>query len=145
LKAAAGTTPAVPSAPTVSAPAAPPPQTPIMLLTSNYAPGYKVDKLLGLVYGITVRSRGLGGNIIAGLRTIGGGEIHEYTEMAHQARQQALDRMSDLARSMGGNAVLSVMFDSTEIGNTMDEIIAFGTAVVMSPLETDQRELVRLS
>jgi uncharacterized protein YbjQ (UPF0145 family) len=145
LKAAAGTTPpAVPSAPTVSAPA-PPPQTRIVLLTSNYAPGYKVDKLLGLVYGITVRSRGLGGNIIAGLRTIGGGEIHEYTEMAHQARQQALDRMSDLARSMGGNAVLSVMFDSTEIGNTMDEIIAFGTAVILSPLETEQRELVRLS
>jgi uncharacterized protein YbjQ (UPF0145 family) len=116
-----------------------------MLLTSNYAPGYKVDKLLGLVYGITVRSRGLGGNIIAGLRTIGGGEIHEYTEMAHQARQQALDRMADLTRSMGGNAVLSVMFDSTEIGNTMDEIIAFGTAVVLSPLGAEeQRELVRL-
>lgn len=143
MKASVGTTPtAIPAAA-----AAPPtaPQSPIMLLTSNYAPGYKVDKLHGLVYGITVRSRGLGGNIIAGLRTIGGGEIHEYTEMAHQARQQALDRMADLAKSMGANAVLSVMFDSTEIGNTMDEIIAFGTAVTISPLETDQRELVRLS
>lgn len=116
----------------------------LMLLTSNYAPGYKVDKVLGLVYGITVRSRGLGGNILAGLRTIAGGEIHEYTEMAHQARQQALDRLADHAKSMGANVVISVMFDSTEIGTTMDEIIAFGTAVVVSPAVGAQ-ELVKLS
>jgi uncharacterized protein YbjQ (UPF0145 family) len=115
-----------------------------MLLTANYAPGYKVDRVLGLVYGITVRSRGIGGNILAGLRTIAGGEIKEYTEMAHQARQQALDRLSDQAKSMGANAVLSVMFDSTEIGNTMDEIIAFGTAVLISPVSETQ-QLVKLS
>jgi uncharacterized protein YbjQ (UPF0145 family) len=117
-----------------------------MLLTSNYAPGYKIDRVFGMVYGITVRSRGLGGNILAGLRTLAGGEIVEYTEMAHQARQQALDRLSQQAASLGANAVLSVMFDSTEIGNTMDEIIAFGTAVVISPLaEGAQQQLVRLS
>jgi uncharacterized protein YbjQ (UPF0145 family) len=116
----------------------------LMMLTTNYAPGYKVDRVLGLVYGITVRSRGIGGNILAGLRTIGGGEINEYTEMAHQARQQALDRLAEHARSMGANAVVSVMFDSTEIGTTMDEIIAFGTAVVVSPVGGPQ-ELVRLS
>lgn len=116
----------------------------IMLLTSNYAPGYRVTKVLGLVYGITVRSRGLGGNLMAGLRTIAGGEIHEYTEMAHQARQQALDRLADHARSMGANCVISVMFDSTEIGSTMDEIIAFGTAVITSPADGPQN-LVRLS
>lgn len=122
-------------------------QTPsqsIKLLTTNYAPGYKVDKVLGLVYGITVRSRGLGGNLVAGLRTLAGGEIREYTEMAHQARQQALDRLADHAKSMGANAVISVMFDSTEIGRTMDEIIAFGTAVVISPA-TGTQDLVRLS
>jgi len=115
-----------------------------MLLTSNYVPGYRVDEVLGLVYGITVRSRGLGGNIVAGLRTLAGGEIHEYTEMAHQARQQALDRLSQHARSLGANAVISVMFDSTEIGNTMDEIIAFGTAVMISPVQ-DGQQLVKLS
>src|SRR5579875_947995 len=115
-----------------------------MLLTSNYAPGYRIDKVLGLVYGITVRSRGLGGNIIAGLRTLAGGEIVEYTEMAHQARQQALDRLAQHAESLGANAVISVMFDSTEIGNTMDEIIAFGTAVVISPAGETQ-QLVKLS
>jgi uncharacterized protein YbjQ (UPF0145 family) len=116
----------------------------MMLLTSNYAAGYNIDKIVGLVYGITVRSRGLGGNLMAGLRSIGGGEIHEYTEMAHQARQQALDRLADHAKSLGANAVISVMFDSTEIGNTMDEIIAFGTAVVLSPVSGSQ-QLVKLT
>ena len=123
---------------------APTPSQGLMLLTSNYAPGYRVDKVLGLVYGITVRSRGIGGNILAGLRSLGGGEINEYTEMAHQARQQALDRLADHAKGMGANAVISVMFDSTEIGTTMDEIIAFGTAVTLSPV-TDTQELVKLS
>ncbi|MDG6939899.1 MAG: heavy metal-binding domain-containing protein [Nitrososphaerota archaeon] len=116
----------------------------MMLLTSNYAPGYKVDKVLGLTYGITVRSRGVGGNLMAGLRSLAGGEIKEYTEMAHQARQQALDRLAEHAQGLGANAVISVMFDSTEIGNTMDEIIAFGTAVVISPAP-DGQQLVRLS
>ena len=117
----------------------------LMLLTSNYAPGYKVDKVLGLVYGITVRSRGIGGNIMAGLRSLAGGEINEYTEMAQQARQQALDRLADHAKGMGANAVISVMFDSTEIGQTMDEIIAFGTAVILAPVADAPREFVRLS
>jgi uncharacterized protein YbjQ (UPF0145 family) len=116
----------------------------MMLLTANYASGYKVDKVLGLVYGITVRSRGVGGNIMAGLRSIAGGEIKEYTELAHQARQQALDRLSDQARGMGANAVLSVLFDSTELSEYMTEIIAFGTAVVVSPAAGEQ-QFVRLS
>jgi uncharacterized protein YbjQ (UPF0145 family) len=116
----------------------------VTLYTTNYVPGCKVDKVIGIVYGITVRSRGLGGNIVAGLRTLGGGEIHEYTELAHQARQQALDRLSKQAETLGANAVISVMFDSTEVGNTMDEIIAFGTAVVVSPV-SDSQQLVKLS
>jgi len=117
-----------------------------MLFTSNYAPGYKIDRVLGLTYGITVRSRGIGGNFIAGLRQIAGGEIVEYTELAHQARQQALDRLSDHAKSMGANAVVSVMFDSTELGQTMDEIIAFGTAVMITPLtEGTNLQMVKLS
>ena len=119
------------------------PSKPI-LLTANYVSGYKVDRVLGLVYGITVRSRGIGGNIMAGLRTLKGGEISEYTEMATQARQQALDRLSEQASKVGANAVINVMFDSTEIGNTMDEIIAFGTAVVVTPV-ADAQQFVKLS
>jgi uncharacterized protein YbjQ (UPF0145 family) len=115
-----------------------------MLLTANYVSGYRVDKVLGMVYGITVRSRGLGGNLVAGLRTIAGGEIREYTELAQQARQEALDRLAEHAKSMGANAVLSVMFDSTEMAQSMSEIIAFGTAVVVSAVPGDQ-QLVKLS
>jgi uncharacterized protein YbjQ (UPF0145 family) len=117
---------------------------PILLVTSNYASGYRVDKVIGMVYGITVRSRGLGGNLVAGLRTIAGGEIREYTQLAQVARQEALDRLSDHARGMGANAVLSVMFDSTEMAQSMEEIIAFGTAVIVSPASGDQ-QLVKLS
>jgi uncharacterized protein YbjQ (UPF0145 family) len=85
----------------------------------------------------------LGGNIMAGLRSLKGGEINEYTEMARQARQQALDRLADQAAAMGANAVFSIMFDSTEIGTTMDEIIAFGTGVVIVP-STDPAQIVKL-
>ena len=116
----------------------------MLILTSNYASGYKVEKVLGMVYGITVRSRGIGGNIVAGLRTIAGGEIKEYTQLAQQARQEALDRLSEHAKNLGANAVLSVMFDSTEMATNMEEIIAFGTAVVISPALGDQ-QLVKLS
>lgn len=116
----------------------------VALYTTNYVPGYKVDRVIGLVYGITVRSRGLGRNITAGLRSLAGGEIKEYTELAHQARQQSLDRLSEQAQSLGANAVISVMFDSTSISDYMDEIIAFGTAVQVSPV-TDGQQLVKLS
>jgi uncharacterized protein YbjQ (UPF0145 family) len=116
---------------------------PVVLYTTNYVPGYKIDKVLGLVYGITVRSRGLGRNITAGLRSLGGGEITEYTDLAHQSRQQSLDRLMSQAQSMGANAVISVMFDSSSIGETMNEIIAFGTAVQISPV-TEEQQLVRL-
>lgn len=115
-----------------------------MLLTSNYVSGYRIDKVLGMTYGITVRSRGIGGNFVAGLRTIKGGEIKEYTSLAQVARQQALDRLAEAAAAMGANAVISVNFDSTELAQSMDEIIAFGTAVVVSPLSGEQ-QAVKLS
>ena len=118
--------------------------TTIPLITSNYVPGYRITKVLGLTYGITVRSRGAARNIVAGLRSLKGGEIDEYTELAHQARQQALDRLSAHATSLGANAVISVMFDSTEMSDIMEEIIAFGTAVVVSPADGTQ-QLVKLS
>jgi uncharacterized protein YbjQ (UPF0145 family) len=128
----------------MSAPSAGGASQAILLVTSNYASGYRVDKVLGMVYGITVRSRGIGGNLVAGLRTIAGGEIREYTQLAQVARQEALDRLSEHAKGLGANAVLSVMFDSTEMAQSMEEIIAFGTAVVVSPASGDQ-QLVKLS
>ena len=105
----------------------------IIIVSTPYLPGYKITKTIGFTWGLIVRSRGLGGNITAGLRSLVGGEIHEYTELLEDTRRQALDRMVQNATLMGANAVLSMRFDSSEIGNTMSEIVAYGTAVVVVP------------
>jgi uncharacterized protein YbjQ (UPF0145 family) len=82
---------------------------------------------------VVVRSRGIAGNFMAGLRTIVGGEIKEYTQLLEQARRHAVDRMVANATLMGANAVVMMRFDSSEIGQTMSEIVAYGTAVVLDP------------
>jgi uncharacterized protein YbjQ (UPF0145 family) len=105
----------------------------MIVATTPYIAGHRVTETKGMVFGLVVRSRGLGGNIMAGLRSLGGGEIHEYTELLEDTRRQALDRMVQNATLMGGNAVLSMRFDSSEIGNTMSEIVAYGTSVVVVP------------
>src|ERR1019366_3499907 len=95
--------------------------------------GYRVAETKGHVFGLVVRSRGLAGNFAAGLRSLVGGEIHEYTSLLEDTRRQALDRMVQNATLMGANAVLSMRFDSSEIGTTMSEIVSYGTAVVVVP------------
>jgi uncharacterized protein YbjQ (UPF0145 family) len=86
-----------------------------------------------MVFGLVVRSRGLGGNVMAQLRSLGGGEIHEYTELLEDTRRQALDRLVQNAALMGANAILSMRFDSSELSGTMSEIVAYGTAVIVEP------------
>jgi uncharacterized protein YbjQ (UPF0145 family) len=105
----------------------------IVVTTENVA-GHRTVRSLGQCFGIVVRSRGLGGNIMAGLRSIAGGEIHEYTQMLEEARRHALDRLVANATTMGANAVLMMRFDSAEIGNTMSEIVAYGTAALIEPI-----------
>src|ERR1700688_2364789 len=105
----------------------------MIVATTGDVAGHRVVETKGQVFGVIVRSRGLFGNILAGLRTILGGEIHEYTEMAEDARPQAIDRMCKKATIMGGNAVTLSIFDSSEMGTTMTEIVAYGTAVVIAP------------
>lgn len=102
-----------------------------IVVSSNYVPGYRAVETRGFVYGLTVRSRGLGGQIGAGIRSMFGGEIKEYVKMMEQSRDEALNRMVEHARSMGANAVISVRFDSNDISDIMQEILAYGTAVVM--------------
>jgi uncharacterized protein YbjQ (UPF0145 family) len=85
------------------------------------------------VYGVVVRSRGIAGNMMAGFRTILGGNVKEYEEMVEDARRQAIDRMAQNAATMGANGVVRMMFDSSEFGATMTEIVAYGTAVVLGP------------
>src|SRR5258708_14487641 len=104
----------------------------LVAATENVA-GHRTRQTLGQVLGVVVRSRGLGGNIIAGLRSIVGGEIHEYTQLLEEARRQAVDRLVRNATAMGANAVIMMRFDSAEMGQSMSEILAYGTAVVLLP------------
>ncbi|WP_291765781.1 YbjQ family protein [Caldivirga sp. UBA161] len=105
----------------------------VIVTTAPYISGYRVIKVLGVAIGVTVRSRGLGGRFLAGLRSLAGGEIKEFTELAEQARRQAIERMIQHAKELGANAVISFRLDSSEISEYMDEIIAYGTAVVIQP------------
>ena len=105
----------------------------MFVVTTDNVVGHRIVETKGEVFGLVVRSRGLGGNIIAGLRSIGGGEIHEYTELLEEARKHALERLVENATAMGANAVVHMLFDSSEIGQTMSEIVAYGTAVVIEP------------
>jgi uncharacterized protein YbjQ (UPF0145 family) len=105
----------------------------VIVATTPYLAGYKVTEVKGQVFGLVVRSRGLAGNFTASLRSLVGGEIHEYTELLEDTRRQALDRMVHNATLMGANAVVSMRFDSSEIGTTMSEIVAYGTAVIVIP------------
>jgi uncharacterized protein YbjQ (UPF0145 family) len=108
----------------------------IVATTENVA-GHRTIETRGQCFGVVVRSRGMGGNIMAGLRSIVGGEIKEYTEMIEQARRHAIDRMVANATAMGANAVVMMRFDSSEIGQTMSEIVAYGTAVILEPGNPD--------
>ncbi|MGD0833426.1 MAG: heavy metal-binding domain-containing protein [Candidatus Dormibacteria bacterium] len=106
----------------------------MIVTTTENIPGARVVQTLGEVFGLTVRTRGLGGNIAAGFRSIVGGEVGAYVKLLEDARRQAVDRMVQSATAMGGNAVVMMRFDSSEIGQSMSEIVAYGTAVVIQPV-----------
>ncbi len=118
----------------------PPPQqqqrSPVLVTTTERPAGYEVKWALGQVFGVVVRSRGLAGNIMAGLRSIAGGEIVEYTRLVEDTRRHAIDRMVENARAMGANAVVMMRFDSSELGQTMTEVVAYGTAAVIERAAT---------
>lgn len=103
----------------------------IIVVSTPYLPGYRITKTIGFTWGLIVRSRGLGRNITAGLRSLAGGEIHEYTQLLNQSREEALARLKEHATSLGANAVIGAAFDSSETGGIMTEVLAYGTAVVV--------------
>jgi uncharacterized protein YbjQ (UPF0145 family) len=105
----------------------------VLVSTAPFVAGHRVIETKGHTFGLVVRSRGVVGNLAAGLRSIVGGEIHEYTQLLEDTRRQAIDRMVQNATLMGANAVISMRFDSSEIAGTMSEIVAYGTAVVVTP------------
>jgi uncharacterized protein YbjQ (UPF0145 family) len=103
----------------------------MIISTTPFIAGCRVTETKGQVFGLVVRSRGVAGNFVASLRTIVGGEIHEYTSLLEDTRRQAIDRMVQNAALVGANAVISMRFDSSEMAGTMTEIVAYGTAVVV--------------
>ncbi len=106
----------------------------MLVVTTENVAGHKIRETKGQVFGVVVRSRGLGGNIMAGLRSLAGGEIIEYTQMLEEARRHAIDRMVKNARLMQANAIVMMRFDSSEMGQTMSEVVAYGTAVIIDPV-----------
>lgn len=103
----------------------------ILVTTTENIPGARVVRTLGHVFGLTVRSRSLGGNIAAGFKSLVGGEIRSYVKLNEDARRQAIDRMIQNAAAMGANAVTMMRFDSTEMAKSMSEIVAYGTARII--------------
>jgi uncharacterized protein YbjQ (UPF0145 family) len=106
----------------------------MLVVTTENIAGHRIRETKGQVFGVVVRSRGLGGNIMAGLRSLAGGEIVEYTQMLEEARRHAVDRMVKNATLMHANAVVMMRFDSSEMGQTMSEVVAYGTAVIIDPV-----------
>ena len=107
----------------------------MIVATTEAVAGRDVTECLGQVFGVVVRSRGIGGNIVAGLRSIIGGEIKEYTALVEDTRRHAIDRLVMNASLMGADAVVMMRFDSTEVGQSMSEIVAYGTAVIVQPVD----------
>lgn len=101
----------------------------MLLVTTEFVEGRKIEKVFGLVRGNTIRARHLGRDVMAGLRNIVGGEIKDYTRMLTQARDQAIERMVKEAEGLGANAVVGVRFTTSQTMSGAAEILAYGTAV----------------
>jgi uncharacterized protein YbjQ (UPF0145 family) len=106
----------------------------VIVATTNDLPGYRVVRVIGLVRGITVRSRSIIGTIGGALQSIVGGNISLFTSLAETARQEALDLMVKHAEEMGANAVIAMRYDANEIMEGVTEVLAYGTAVRVEPV-----------
>ena len=104
-----------------------------MVTTAMELPGYRVTRSLGIVRGLTVRSRSIVGNFLGGLQTLFGGNITIYTELCEQARNETYRDMVQHARMLGANAIIAVRYDATELMTGLTEVLCYGTAVVVEP------------
>lgn len=107
---------------------------PMMVSTSNEIPGYRIVRPMGIVRGITVRSRSVIGNLGAALQTLVGGNISIYTELCEKAREEAFELMLQHAAEHGANAVIAMRYDANDVAEGVTEVLAYGTAVVAEPL-----------
>ena len=105
----------------------------MILVTTPDVPGRRIRRTLGLVRGNTIRSRHVGRDIMAIFRNIAGGEIHEYTKMLAEAREQAIDRLEQEARALDADAVVAIRFQTAEVMSGAAEMLCYGTAVELDP------------
>jgi uncharacterized protein YbjQ (UPF0145 family) len=105
----------------------------MLIVTTNDAPGYRVVKTLGLVRGITVRSRNAISDMLGGLQSMIGGRVEVYVKLAETSRAEAYQELVDHAQSMGANAVIAMRYEANEIMEGVTEVLAYGTAVVVEP------------
>jgi uncharacterized protein YbjQ (UPF0145 family) len=114
-----------------------PKHEPMLIVTMNEVPGYRITQVHGDVFGLVVRARNAFSNLGASLRTLAGGEVAGYTKLLTDSRNQARIRMWRQARELGANAVVAMRFDCNEIGDIMSEVAAYGTAVTVEPLQVN--------
>ena len=112
----------------------------MLIVTTFEIPGWRIDRMLGEVFGLTVRSRNALSQIGAAFQSLGGGELQGMTQNLIDSRNESMVRMIDAARSRGGNAVVGMRFDASELGQTWTEICAYGTAVIATPLDDGARQ-----
>jgi uncharacterized protein YbjQ (UPF0145 family) len=103
----------------------------MILTTLEFVPGKTITKHLGLVQGSTVRSKHAGRDLMAGLKNVFGGELKGYTELLHESREEAIERMTEQAGSIGANAILNIRFSTSSITQGASELFTYGTAVVL--------------
>lgn len=101
--------------------------------TALQFPEWSVQRHLGMVYGVIVRSMGAAKGITASFKALAGGEVKQFTKLVEDSRRHAIDRMIENAQLLGANGIVSMRFDSSEIGQSLTEIVAYGTAVVVGP------------
>jgi uncharacterized protein YbjQ (UPF0145 family) len=101
----------------------------MIITTANDLPGYEIEEVYGEVFGLTVRSRNIGSQLGAGLKSILGGELKGMTKALVDSREQVIRRMTEEAEAKGGNAIVAMRFDTSEMGSNWTEICAYGTAV----------------
>ena len=107
----------------------------VQVSTTFDIPGTRITRYCGSTFGVVVRSMGFAKGIGASFKALAGGEVQQYTKLLEDSRRHAMDRMVQNAQILGANAIIGFRFDSSEIGQSLTEIVAYGTAVVVEPAQ----------
>jgi uncharacterized protein YbjQ (UPF0145 family) len=122
------------SEPSAEAPPPPPGAAPQFPITTTLEfPEWRTERSMGMVFGVVVRSMGVAKGFAAGFKSMAGGEVKQYTRLVEDSRRHAMDRMIENATVLGANAIVAMRFDSSEVGQGLTEIVAYGTAVTVGP------------